>query len=234
MSHEEWLNKMQKRMDWENKQADKGIEPYASSRKRLEKKIREIKRYFKFNMMVPPKVFDFLHKMKVQLSREEIEKHLRNEVQLYSVYTRKTRGNNFYNPSLIIDKEMFQAINVIRRNQRSSIILKNDGIYFNKSSRELRIWGYSTYIKKGSPRFELCSEMFGKKKCPMRWSLKRMCEIIGEPAYSNRESEERKSKIRGKIRYLNEDIKSSIGFEDFITEENSYFIVNPINKPRLD
>jgi hypothetical protein len=232
MTQQEKIEKIQKRMDWENEQADKGVEPYASNRKRMRKKIKEVKRHFKFNMIVPPKVFDFLRKMKVQLSREEIEKNLKDGVQLYSVYTRKTRGNNFYNPKLIIDREMFEAIQVIRRNQKSSIILKNDGIHFNKSSRELRIWGYSTYIKKGSSRFEICSEMFGKKRCPMRWSLKRMCEIIGEPAYSNREVEERKGKVRGKIRYLNEDIESSIGIKDFIVEENGLFIVNPINKPQ--
>jgi len=37
MTQEEKLRKMQKRMDWENKQADKGVEPYASNRKRMRK-----------------------------------------------------------------------------------------------------------------------------------------------------------------------------------------------------
>lgn len=233
MSHEDWLKKMQDRMDWENEQAEKGIEPYSSSKARLDETIARISKHFKYNMIIPPKVFDFLNKIKVQLTKEEMKKVLLEGGEIYSVYTRKTKGTKASNPHLYLDKEMFDAIKVITRNVKSSFVIEREGITFDPVTGELNIWGFPTYIKKNTSRFRLCNFMFGGKKYPRVWQFKDLAKAIGEHVVDDSEIEEIKDKVRGKIRYLNEDIEKSIGFKDFIIEEAGVFIINPFNIPRL-
>ncbi len=193
--------------------------------------------YFKYNMMISPPIFDFLKKLKVELGPEEIAKRLKNNSlekrDLYMIYTRKTRGSKFLNPTLYVDGEMFKAVKIILKNNKSSVVLENNEIRFYPKDFELRIWGFSTYIKRGTPRYDLCEYMFGNKKCPMSWEFEDLVEVIGESLLHD-DLSDLKDKIRGKIRHLNEDIKKSIGIENFIIEEGGKFVVNPLNIPKIN
>lgn len=233
MSENELVKKLQKRMDWENEQADKGIEPFASSRKKLRREMAKWNRFFKYNILVPPQVYDFLVSINTPFKPQEITNLVEKKERVYRVYTRKTKGKKIYNPSFYLDKDHFQAVKLLAERNGSSVAVDSKYIHFNAKKQELNIYGLVTYIKKDSDRFKLCEYMFGRKNSPRDWELVDLVEALEDRDFSTDKGELKKlfDWVNGKIRELNADIKKSIGFDEFISYESGKFVVNPINTP---
>lgn len=233
MSESELMKKLQKRMDWENEQADKGIEPFASDREKFRKEMRKWNRFFKYNLLVPSQVYDFLVSINTPFKSQELVHLAEKREKVYRIYTRKTKGKKIYNPSFYLDKAHFEAVKLLAERNGSSVAVDSKRIHFKAKKQELNIYGLVTYIKKDSDRFKLCKYMFGRKNSQRDWELVDLVEALEDRDFSTDKDERKKlfDWVNGKIRELNVDIKNSIGFDEFISYESGKFVVNPVNTP---
>lgn len=204
------------------KELSKKIEENTKAIKKIMETLPDLSHY----MWVSPQIFDFLKSVQVDLDKDS-----KPEDRVYHIYTRKARGKKFYNPTIMVDEEMLKAIVTVLRNHKSSIRSISREIKFYPDTRELRIWGFSMYIKKDSPRYDLCKYMFGKKRHPQGWQFWDLAVAIGEKPDIDG-IEKLKPKVRGKIRYLNQDISDAIGIQEFIVEEAGKFVINPVHIPK--
>lgn len=180
--------------------------------------------YFHYHRLVPPPVYDFL--LLVQVDRDDAEE----KDKIYTIYTRKSKGGRFENPSFKVTQEMFMSIDTVLRNSKSSVIVEDRYISFNNETGELRIWGYSTYMKKNSRRYLLCKHMFKRKKKNYYWELEDLVYAL-KLTYDKDRKKDSHNIINGLIRRLNEDISRSIGIDRFIVYEAGAYRVNASNMP---
>ncbi len=216
---------------------DKAMSTIQESVKGFERLAFTLSEYFKYNKLVPPQVYDFLVKIKVPLPREKIEElkklETRETRKLYTIYTRKTKGRKIYNPQFFVEKEMFNAINVILKRNKSSVAVESSIVYFDAEARILNVYGMVTYMKKDSDRYRLCNYLFGKKRGPREWEVRDIVEALGdrERVFDPQKRKKSYDWVNGKIRELNKDIKDSIGIEELVSYEEAKFVLNSVNKP---
>ena len=172
MSHEEWIKKMQKRMDWENEQADKGIEPFATNRKRFQEKMKEWKEFWKYNNIVPHQMYRFLVSINIPFQMTELRKIVEKGGQIYRIYSLVHKNKKIYNPEFYVNKKYFNIIGELVKRNGSSISIDSKIIYFDSKNQELNVFGLVTQIKKDSERSRLCNYLFGKKRGrPSFWEV---------------------------------------------------------------
>lgn len=187
----------------------------------------EIKKHLSKYIILPPQVYDLLATLRINQYDKEL-----NDSQKYYIYTRKPKGSKFINPVMVVDKTMFDAVKTVLRNHQKSIMIESQDIRFYKNTGELRIWGFSLYIKKNTDRFILCNYMFGKKRQKNSWEVEDLVIALGydfDPSDRKRHFDQ----INSKIRELNKDVEQ-IGFEKFIISEGGCFVVNGMNKPVIN
>ena len=211
-------------------------ESYQSSIKEMNRIITPLVEHFKYNKLVPPQVFDFLVKIRVPLSIEEIKElqklETKEDRKLFKIYTRKTKGKKIYNPQFYVNKELCDAICILIKRNGSSIAVKSNIVYFNAKTGALDVYGLVTYMKKDSDRSKLCTYFFGKKRGPREWEVE---DIVLELTDGVRKFDpEYKKKsydwVNGKITELNKDVQESLGIEELVSYEGGRFVLNSTNR----
>jgi hypothetical protein len=198
--------------------------------------IYKLSELFKYHEIVPPQVFDMLVKLKVPLTTEEVKElqklETEEEKKIYTIFTRKSKGNKIYNPKFYVTKEMFNAIGVVLSRNSSSIRVASSLVYFDKDTCALDVYGLVTYMKKDSDRYKLCKYMFGKKRGPKEWEVKELVEELsdGERVYDPDDKKSSHNWINGKIIELNKDVYDSLGVDELVSYERGRFVLNSANR----
>lgn len=201
--------------------------------------IYELSEIFKYHLLVPPKVFDMLVKLKVPLSTEEIEElqklETEEEKSVYTIFTRKTKGKKVYTPRFHVNKEMFDAIRVVLSRNPSSIRVASSIVYFDKDTCALDVYGLVTYMKQDSERARLCAYLFGKKNGPRKWEVKDIVDALGDVdrVFNPKDRKSSYDWVNGKVRELNKDVEDSLGIEELVSYEEGKFVLNAVNKPKV-
>lgn len=233
MPHDAWLEKMQKRMDWENEQADLGVEPYASSKKRFQEKMNEWREFWKYNTIVPPQMYRFLIAINMPFRHEELKKILDKGGTIYRVYTLMHKNKKAYNPEFYVNRRYFDVVSALIARNGSSIGIDSKIIFFDAKNQELSVYGLVTQMKKESDRYKLCNYLFGKKRGrPDFWEVEDILNELDDAGiYKNKPQKARYDWVNGKIRELNKDVANSIGIHEIVSYEDGRFVENPVNKP---
>ncbi len=211
-------------------------ESYQSSMKEFNRIIIPLTEHFKYNKLVPPQVFDFLVKMGVPLSKEEINELQKLETnenrKLFKIYTRKTKGKKIYNPQFYVNEELCDAISLLIRRNGSAVSVKNSIVYFDAKTGALDVYGMVTYMKKDSDRYKLCNFLFGKKRGPREWEVEDIVLALTDGVRKFNPKKKKKSYdwVNGKITELNKDVSDSIGIDELVSYEGGRFVLNSANR----
>lgn len=201
--------------------------------------IYELSEIFKYHQLVPPQVYDMLIKLKVPLNTEEIKElqkvETKEEKKIYTIFTRKTKGKKIYTPRFYVNKEMFDAINLILSKSPSSVMVENSIVHFEKDTCALDVYGLVTYMKQDSDRARLCTYLFGRKNGPRKWEVKDIVDALGDGdrLFNPQNRKASYDWVNGKVRELNKDVEDSLGIEELVSYEEGKFVLNAINKPKV-
>ncbi|HRZ19161.1 MAG TPA: hypothetical protein P5136_03835 [Methanofastidiosum sp.] len=211
-------------------------ESYRSSMKELNRITTTLAEHFKYNKLVPPQVFDFLVKMGVPLSKEEISELQKLETnenrKLFKIYTRKTKGKKIYNPQFYVNEDLCDAISLLMVRNGSAVSVKNSIVYFDAKTGALDVYGMVTYMKKDSDRYKLCNFLFGKKRGPREWEVEDIVLALTDGVRKFNPKKKKKSYdwVNGKITELNKDVSDSIGIDELVSYEGGRFVLNSVNR----
>lgn len=211
-------------------------ESYKSSIKEFNRIITPLIEHFKYNKLVPPQVFDFLVKIRVPLSKEEISELQKLETKenrkLFRIYTRKTKGKKIYNPQFYVNEQLCDAISLLMVRNGSVVSVKNSIVYFDAKTGALDVYGMVTYMKKDSDRYKLCKFLFGKKRGPREWEVEDIVLALTDGVRKFNPEKKKKSYdwVNGKITELNKDVRESIGIDELVSYEGGRFVLNSVNR----
>ena len=174
-----------------------------------------VKKEFSYFIFVNPHLYKELLTLNIALPENKFHR-----VRKYTVYTKINHTSKTVSEKFYVNTKIAKALKALLINSPQFMFENSVGTTF--SNGILQINGVRVLIGDNSDRSRLCIILFSRKE---PWDFDELATEFQETFSSTRQ---RNDFFLGKIRHFNKYIADTVGYEDFVHNEDGLIAINPI------